>query len=157
MSRRDQIRLSDAEVNEFLESSKTIILVSSGPDGYPHPMPMWFVRESDGAIRMTTYGQSQKVANLRRDPRVSLLVESGLEYEELKGVVLYGRAELIDDVDQVIDTLLAASGNAAANAASDQKELIREGMRKNASKRVLIRVKPDRVVSWDHAKLGGVY
>jgi len=157
MSRRDQIRLGDAEVTDFLNSSKTVILVSNGPNGFPHPMPMWFVHEPDGAIRMTTYGRSQKVENLRRDPRVALLVESGLEYTELKGVVFYGQAEVIDDTEQVIDTLLAAAGNPAADADADQQAQIREGMRKNASKRVLIRVKPDRIVSWDHAKLGGVY
>ena len=157
MSRRDQIRLSDAEIRSFLEQSKTIILTSNGAGGFPHPMPMWFVLEPDGAIRMTTYVRSQKVKNLRRDPRVSLLVESGEEYEELKGVLFYGNAEVIEDVEQVIDTLLAAAGTQAQGGDAEQQRLIREGMRKNASKRVLIRVKPERVVSWDHSKLGGVY
>ncbi len=157
MSRRDQIRLSDAEIRSFLEQKKTIILTSNGAGGFPHPMPMWFVLEPDGAIRMTTYVRSQKVKNLRRDPRVSLLVESGEEYEELKGVLFYGNAEVIEDVEQVIDTLLAAAGTEAQGGDAEQQRAIREGMRKNASKRVLIRVKPERVVSWDHSKLGGVY
>ena len=159
MSRRDQIRLADDEIRSFLESEKTIILVSNGPQGFPHAMPMWFVTEPDGTIRMTTYAKSQKVMNLRRDPRVAVLVESGLDYRELRGVVFYGRAEVIDDVEQVIDTLLAASDDPSrAVAAGDPgQRAIRDGMRRNASKRVLIRVKPGRLVSWDHAKLGGVY
>jgi PPOX class probable F420-dependent enzyme len=152
MSRRDQIRLTDEEVRDFLARSKTIILCSNGPSGHPHPMPMWYVFDDDGAIRMTTYARSQKINNLRRDPRVSLLVESGEQYEQLKGVLFYGTAELIDDTDRVIDTLIDA------NKLGDRTDpAVRDAMRANASKRVLIRVKPERIVSWDHAKLGGVY
>ncbi len=150
MSRREQIRMSDEEVQRFLASSKTIILTTQGPGGYPHPMPMWFVLGSDGTINITTYTRSQKVKNIRRDPRVSLLVESGAEYNQLKGVVFYGRAEIIEDRDTIIETLLAASGR-------EDSEATREGMSRTVAKRVLIRVKPERVVSWDHAKLGGVY
>ena len=156
MSRRDQIRMTDEEIRSFVESKKTLILVSNGMGGSPHPMPMWFVLEPDGTIRMTTYAKSQKVLNLRRDPRVAICAESGVEYQELRGVVFYGRAELIDDVEQVIDTLQAAAGQPQPEDA-EQQRVIREGMRQNASKRVLIRVKPERVVSWDHTKLGGVY
>lgn len=156
MSRRDQIRMTDEEIRSFLEGSKTISIVSLAPDGYPHPMPMWFVLEPDGAIRMTTYARSQKVKNLERDPRVSLMAEAGTEYAELRGVVFYGQAELIDDTEQVIDTLMAAAGQEKPSD-PEQEKAIREGMRSNASKRVLIRVKPDRIVSWDHRKLGGVY
>ena len=156
MSRRDKIRMSEEEIRSFLAVTKTLILVSNGADGLPHPMPMWYVLEPDGAIRMTTYARSQKVLNLRRDPRVAVLAESGTEYQELQGVVFYGRAELIDDTEQVIDTLMAAAGQEKPSD-PQQEKAIREGMRGNASKRVLIRVKPERVVSWDHRKLGGVY
>ncbi len=150
MSRRDQIRLNDEEVRRFLAASKTIILTSNGPGGYPHPMPMWFVLGDDGTLSITTYRASQKVKNIQRDPRVSVLAESGTEYSELKGVLLYGRAEIIDDLDTVIDTLIAASGQR-------NDEGIRATLTKNASKRVVIRLKPERVVSWDHSKLGGTY
>ncbi len=148
MSRRTQIRLSEDEVRGFLEAAHTIILVSNGVGGFPHPVPMWFALDDEGAIRMTTYRVSQKVKNLRRDPRVSLLVESGTAYNELKGAVLYGHAEVVDDVDSVVDTLARVGGQAAAAS---------EGMRRQAAKRVMIRVKPERVASWDHSKLGGVY
>jgi hypothetical protein len=113
---------------------------------------MWFSIDDDGAVLMTTYGRSQKVKNLERDPRVSLLVEAGEDYAELRGVVMYGSAELIRDVERVIDTLIAASGQGDRT-----NPAVRDAMRANASKRVLIRVKPERIVSWDHAKLGGVY
>jgi PPOX class probable F420-dependent enzyme len=151
MSRRDQIQMSEDERRKFVRESKTIILCSNGPGGYPHPMPMWFTLDGD-VVQMTTYARSQKVLNLERDPRVSMLVEAGEQYQELRGVLMYGRAELVRDVERVIDTLLAASGQGSA-----ADPAVRQAMRANASKRVLIRVRPERVVSWDHAKLGGVY
>ena len=156
MSRRDQIRMTDEEVRDFVRGSKTIILCSSGPDGVPHPMPMWFVADDDLCIRMTTYGKSQKVLNLERDPRASLLVEAGEAYEELQGVLMYGKVELVRDTEQVIDTLLDAS-NTRPGDDPEQTKAVRESMRANASKRVLMRFRPDRVVSWNHAKLAGIY
>jgi PPOX class probable F420-dependent enzyme len=153
MSRRDQMRMTDEELRKFLVESHTVILCSNGPSGHPHPMPMWFVLDEDPlGIRMTTYARSQKVRNLERDPRVSVLVEAGEEYQELRGAVLYARAELIRDTERVIDTLIDAGGRGERTDAR-----VRDTMRANASKRVLIRVVPDRIVSWNHAKLGGVY
>ncbi len=157
MSRRDQIRMSDEEARQFLRASKTIILNSIGSGGYPHPMPMWFSVDADGAIRMTTFRKSQKVKNIQRDPRVSLLAESGVEYAQLKGVVIYGRAEIVDDLDAVVATLLAAMGGAVAPDDSEARRAQEEGIRRTAGKRVCIRVAPQRIVSWDHTKLGGVY
>jgi len=153
MSRRDQIRMTDGELREFLAGSHTVILCSNGPNGHPHPMPMWFVLDTDPlAIRMTTYSRSQKVRNLERDPRVALLAEAGEAYEELRGAVLYGRAEVIRDVERVIDTLIDVGGRGERTNSQ-----VRDMMRSTASKRVLIRLVPERIVSWNHAKLGGVY
>jgi len=146
------------EVRHFLESKKTISIVSNGPGGYPHPMPMWFALDPDESVRMATYRTSQKILNIQRDPRVSLLCESGTEYAELKGVVYYGNAELIDDFDLVCDTLLRAGGRGQGLPKDPAAaKTIQEGMRKNAEKRYVIRVKPERIVSWDHSKLGGTY
>jgi PPOX class probable F420-dependent enzyme len=157
MSRRDQIHLSDAELAKYLEASHTMILVSNGPHGFPHPMPMWFCVREDGTVRMTTYRAAQKALNLKRDPNVALLIESGTEYAELKGVVIYGRAELIDDFDEVVDTLVRVSGGRGLPEEDAAAQRVRESMRRNAEKRVVVAVKPERVVSWDHAKLAGVY
>lgn len=158
MSRRGQISMSEDEVRRFIESKKTMTIVSNGPGGFPHPMPMWFARDPDGAIRMATYRTSQKIRNIQRDPRVSLLCESGTEYAELRGVVIYGRAELIDDFALVCDTLMRAGGRGEGLPQDPAAaKSIQEAMRKNAEKRFVIRVKPERVISWDHAKLGGAY
>jgi len=103
MSRRDKIRMTDDELREFVASAHTIIINSIGKDGVPHPMPMWFGVEDDGAVVMSTFTKSQKIKNLERDPRVSLLVEDGTEYSELRGAVLYGTAELVPEVDDVVE------------------------------------------------------
>jgi len=158
MSRRDQIRMTEDEVSAFLTEKKTINLVSNGVGGFPHPMPMWFARDADGTIRMATYRTSQKILNIQRDPRVSLLCESGVEYAELKGVIISGNAELIDDFMLVCDTLMHAGGS--SEGLPDDEEAakqVAESMRKTAEKRYVIQVKPERIVSWDHSKLGGVY
>jgi len=158
MSRRDQIQMTKDEVRAFIDSKKTITIVSNGPGGFPHPMPMWFARDPDDSIRMATYRTSQKIKNIQRDPRVSLLCETGVEYQELRGVVIYGNAELVDDFPLAVDTLLRAGGRGEGLPKEPEAaKQIMEAMRKNAEKRYVIRVRPDRVVSWDHAKLGGTY
>lgn len=156
MSRRRQIHMTPEEVKEFLAGSRTLILCSNGPAGFAHPMPMWFVVDPEGAVRMTTFAKSQKVVNLRRDPRVSILAESGERYEELRGAVLYGRAEITHETDRVLETLMAVTARHQPTGAGSAA-LMREAMARQAAKRVEIRVQPERVVSWDHAKLAGVY
>ena len=156
-SRRDLIRMSDAELREYLRTSKTMTIVSLGPGGYPHPMPMWYAVDDDGTVRMTTFRKSQKVRNIQRDPRVSLLVESGGgDYSQLRGVAIYGKAQVVDDFEEVMKTLRRVSG---VDALSDPeaKKGADAVMGKTAAKRVAILIRPERIVSWDHRKLGGGY
>ncbi len=156
MSRRGLITMDDAEVDAFLRSNKTMILVSNGHNGHPHPMPMWFGIEDGGTIVMTTFRKSQKVNNIRNDPRVTLLVEAGLEYNELKSVMIYANAEVIDDLTETTNVMLGlAKGRGEVSDA--QMEAARANMEKTATKRVVLRMKPTTVVSWDHSKLGGKY
>jgi nitroimidazol reductase NimA-like FMN-containing flavoprotein (pyridoxamine 5'-phosphate oxidase superfamily) len=155
-SRRNNIELTDAEIRAFLDSHKTLIIVSNGAGGYPHPMPMWFYVDDAGCLYCTTFGKSQKVRNLRRDPKASLLVESGLEYSELKGVVIYARAEIIEDLDVAIDTLVKINTRGRTVDAA-QRQALTGAVAKTASKRAVIKFHPQRYVSWDHAKLGGTY
>jgi PPOX class probable F420-dependent enzyme len=152
MSRRDEIQMTSEEVRDFLAPPRTIILTSIGKDGVPHPMPMFFAVEDGGAIVMTTYTKSQKIQNLKRDPRVSLLVEDGASYFELRGVVFYGTAELIAETDEVMRFLAAVASHQGEPV--DGSESALAGRRRMAEKRTGIRVRPERVVSWDHRKLG---
>ena len=157
MSRRDQIKLSDEEIAEYLHSSRTIILVSNGKNGFPHPMPMWYLQDEDGRILMTTFRKSQKTFNLKRDPRVALLVESGDNYAELKSVLIEATAEIIDDLETTIDTMFKLSVH-RGEATADQEEAMKDALRNGVGKkRLVIRFHPESIMSWDHNKLAGVY
>ena len=155
-SRRELIQMSEDEQRAFLAEQKTVSIVSNGANGYPHPMPMWFTADPDGTVRMTTFRKSQKVMNVKRDPKVTLLVEDGEEYAELRGLVIYGLCEVVDDLRAVQDTIVDITGGEAAES-SEAREGMYKVIEKTASKRVLLRIKPEKVVSWDHRKLGGVY
>ncbi len=164
MSRRDQIRMSDDELARFIGAAQTIIINSIAKDGVPHPMPMWFGIEPGSVIVMTTFTKSQKIRNLERDARVSLLVERGTEYSQLQGAVLYGRAELVRDTAGVTDILTTVTmrqqGKQRSFGATDDPvaQQLGKAFAATAPKRTGIRVRPERVVSWDHRKLGaGVY
>ncbi len=158
MSRRDQIIMTPDEVNAYLKNKLTIVINSIGRDGVPHPAPMWFAVEDDGAIVMTTFTKSQKIKNLKRDPRVTLLLEDGTVYAELRGVIFHGEAELERDTDVVVQVLRTISGRGDNRGGGDAlSEAEQAGMRAQAEKRTVMRVRPTKVVSWDHRKLGGVY
>ena len=99
-SRRDQIKLSEAEQAELLDAERIVVVTSIGPRGWPHSMPMWFCVR-DGEIWVWTFAKSQKVRNLERDPRATLLVETGTEYTELRGIQIEAEAELIRETPEV--------------------------------------------------------
>lgn len=145
-NRRAQIALSPGEVASYLASARTAVLVTIGPDGVPDPVGMWFVMDGQDLL-MRTYAKSQKVRNLERDPRVSVLVEDGETYDTLRGVQLSGRVAMSRDVDEVL-------GVVAGLAAKYQgvTDLDRESLREYAGKQSVLRLHPDRVVSWDHRK-----
>ncbi len=157
MSRRSQIVMTEEEIAAYLKGAGTIVLNSIGKDGVPHPAPMWFAIEDDGSIVMTTFTKSQKIRNLQRDARVSLLVEDGETYTELRGVVFYGTAELAQDVDAVVQALNSINRRGGGGAVDALSETEQAGLRAQAAKRTAIRVRTQRIVSWDHRKLGGVY
>ena len=153
MKRRNKISLSQREIDELLEKSFTIILSTLDPRGYPHAVPMWYTFR-DGRILMTTYGKSQKALNLQRDPRCSLLVEDGVEYGALRGVLIRGRAEVSGDVDEILDALAEIRTKHGLGGSAPE---IAQALRSHAAKRVLLSIRPERVSSWDHRKLGGAY
>jgi PPOX class probable F420-dependent enzyme len=153
MSRRDQIRMTEAETQAFLETGRDLQVGSINADGTPHLVTMWYEIE-DGEICFWTYAKSQKVVNLRRDPRLSVLVATGEAYEELRGVSIVGHAEIVDTLPEVIAFGMHLFPKYWGPVDDD---LVRAGVEAQAAKRVLIRVKPDKTVTWDHAKLAGIY
>ena len=153
-SRRSQIALTPAEQREYLASSHTIVFTTLDRHGYPHSVAMWYLVDPDGSVLMTTFRKSQKVKNATRDPRCALLVESGRSYPELKGLLIRGRVIIEDDVERVLDALERVNVKYHQGPGGN----LREALRGQAEKRVLLRVAPERIASWDHHKLGrGVY
>ena len=154
MSRRDQIQMTPEEAQAFLAEQKTVTCATNGRHGFPHLMPLWYVLR-DGRLWSWTYAKSQKVKNLERDPRATLQVEAGLEYAELRGVMLRCDVEIHRDVDVVVD--LAMELAARYSGTGPEHDAAREAFRKQAPKRVALEfVERDRV-TWDHRKLGGTY
>ena len=156
MSRREQIKLTEEEISSYIRSARTIILVSNGRKGFPHPMPMWFAVDEDDQIVMTTFRKSQKILNIKKNPKVALLVESGSAYEELKSVLILAEAEIVDQLEYTAETMSKIS-IFRGDARADQKDVVQQGAVGQAPKRVVIRFNPVSVVSWDHAKLHGVH
>lgn len=152
MNRRQQIAMTAQEQQAFLAAARTLVLSSIDSRGYPHSVAMWF-SIIGGLVHMTTFRKSQKVLNIRRNPRVSLLAESGTKYSELRGLMIRGRAELVEDLD-LCTAILADIQSRYFDATGPS---VRDALRQQAAKRVAIRVHPERVTSWDHSKLGGAY
>ena len=155
-SRRDLITMSDAEAHDYVRREKTLIIVSNSPSGFPHPMPMFFHTDEKGRFLVSTYGSSQKVLNYQRDRKAALLLESGGEYEELQAVMMEATAEIIDDTDFVVETMMNIRRQRDPSKVDFPPEEI-EGIQYAARKRVIIRFTPIKTMSWDHTKLGGVY
>jgi PPOX class probable F420-dependent enzyme len=158
MARKD-ITMSQAEVLDFLEDSRVLQVATIGRDGTPHLAPMWFFVE-EGKVVFRSFTKSQKIVNLIRDPRLTVLAEAGEAYEELRGVMIKGTGRLIDDPKCV----LAAYGRLAARypmVGSEPVELAPDALEaafgRMASKNTAVIVEPEQVASWDHRKLGGAY
>ena len=155
-SKRGQIKLSDEEMARFLAEQRIMNVSTLGKDGWPHVTALWYVmRDSEPWIY--TYGKSQKVRNLERDDRATLMVESGEQYQELLGVMLKARGEILSDFDTVAQTAEDIFVKYHGGGVASIDDATREALRGQVPKRVAIRFRPEHVVSWDHSKLGGAY
>ena len=148
--------MTESEARAFAREQQTLVIVSNGHDGYPHPMPMWYAVDEDGRFLVSTFERSQKVLNFRRDPRATLLIEDGETYESLRGLVVKATTEVLDGEDDVLDAMVAIRLK-GAEADADARAKLREAVRPASRKRVILRFVPERVMSWDHAKLQGKY
>jgi PPOX class probable F420-dependent enzyme len=153
VSRRGTIAMSADEADEFLARGRTVTCATLGRDGWPHLMPLWYVVRA-GELWSWTYRKSQKVVNLRRDPRCTLQVETGTEYSELRGVMLACEAVIHEDIDVVAPL---GAEIAARYGGADLTPELAEAMRAQAAKRVGLQFVERRRVTWDHSKLGGTY
>jgi PPOX class probable F420-dependent enzyme len=142
--------MSDAEITEFLDGRRTMNIATIGKDGRPHLVAMWY-GFLEGAPAFETYAKSQKVLNLRRDPRITCLVEEGDEYDKLRGVEIIGTGEIVEDEDR----LLEAAKSVVDRYHGLPPEHLEAAARALMHKRVGVKVHIERIVSWDHSKLGG--
>lgn len=149
-NRRAQIVMTDAEVGGFIERSRTATIATLGPNGTPHLVAMWYA-VIDGALWFETKAKSQKIRNLRRDNRMTCLIEDGETYDELRGVALEGRGVLVEDDP---DAAWRVGVNVWERYTGPYTEELRPAVEQLMHKRVVVRVDVDRVRSWDHRKLG---
>jgi PPOX class probable F420-dependent enzyme len=156
VSRRDQIQMDGAEVLSFLDEERIVTCATMGPRGFPHLMPLWYVVR-DGRIWGWTFGKSQKVRNLERDPRATLQVEAGQDqYHLLRGVMLETEVTLHRDLDAVTELgleILGRYGGGTTELTDDARAMVR----KQAAKRVGLEFVETNRATWDHRKLGNVY
>lgn len=151
-NRREQIQMSDTEAWDFIDSQKSIQVATINKDGSVHLIVLWFAIV-DSKIVLETFSKSQKVKNLERDPRITVLLEDGNVYEKLRGVSIKGKVELCRDLEKVHRLHMAVLRR---NSDYDEAtlELATKGM---APKKTAIIIHPEKFVSWDHSKLEGIY
>ncbi len=148
-NQRSQIVMDDAEVAAFIEQSRTATMATNGPTGHPHLVAMWFA-VIDGKIWFETKSRSQKAVNLRRDNRITCMIEDGLTYDTLRGVALEGTAEIVEDPE----ALWAVGVSVWERYNGPYSEEVKPLVEFMLNKRVAVRIDVDRVRSWDHRKLG---
>jgi PPOX class probable F420-dependent enzyme len=141
--------MTGEEVAAFLDEQRTVTCATIGRDGAPHLMPLWYVMRGD-EIWAWTYGKSQKVRNLERDPRCTLQVEAGETYDQLRGVMVNAECEIVRDLDAVVALAAELAARYEVGAVTPAVEA---AWRVQAPKRVALRFRPQATASWDHRKL----
>ncbi len=149
--RRDLVAMNDQELWEFIATQKNIQVCTLNQDGTPHLTVMWFAIK-DKTIILETFTKSQKIANLKRNPNMAVLLEDGDRYNRLRGVSINCQAELIDDYPTVHALHIDVAMRNEPGITFEQAD---EGTREISKKKTVIVVKPEKVMSWDHRKLGG--
>ena len=148
-NQRSQIVMTDEEIAQFIEQSRTATMATNGPTGTPHLVAMWYA-VIDGQIWFETKARSQKATNLRRDPHLTCMIEAGLTYDCLRGVAVEGTGEIVDDPD----ALWAVGINVWERYNGPYTDEVKPFVEVMLHKRVAVRLDPVRVRSWDHRKLG---
>jgi len=157
---RIDITMTDTEIEAFLtEGAQVLQLATIGKDGAPHQAPMWFAMD-DNKIVFRSFTKSQKIVNLIRDPRLSVLVEAGDGYAQLQGVMIRGTATLVTDPQYVLGiygALAARYAMVGDEPVEMDDESLEDAFGRFAPKNTAVIVEPTKITSWDHRKLGGAY
>ena len=153
-SRRSNITMTAAEIDAFLDEQRVLNVATIGVTGHPHLVAMWYAVR-DGKVVFWTFAKSQKVVNLRRDPKMTGLVEAGDTYNELRGVELIGAARLVEDYDEILE--IGKQVGVRYNGEGVLSGAALPFLEAQARKRIGVVFDVERTVSWDHTKLGGAY
>ena len=152
VNQRELIKMTREEVDEFFRGWHTMNCATMKSDGTIHLVAMWYAF-LDGAPAFETKAKSQKVLNLRRDPRITCLIEEGDSYNELRGVELVGRGEIIEEHERIFEigvSMVERQSGRPFERTPESIEMVENLIRK----RVGIKIHVDKIVSWDHRKLG---
>ena len=152
--KRSQITMTDDEVRAYLESERVLNVATIGPTGHPHLVAMWYAMVEGNAV-FWTFSKSQKILNLRRDSKMTGLVESGDSYDQLRVVEVRGRGLIVDDYDEILDIGKAVGVKYNGPAVLGDSAL--PFLEAQASKRLGVVFEIDHISSWDHTKLAGSY
>jgi PPOX class probable F420-dependent enzyme len=147
---RSKIVMSDDEIVDFIDHSRTATMATVGPNGRPHLIAMWYA-VLDGEVWFETKAKSQKAVNLRRDPTITVMIEDGKTYDTLRGVSIDGQAEIVDsDPELLLRVGISVWERYTGPYSEDMKPFVEQMM----NNRIAVRVVPTRLRSWDHRKLG---
>jgi PPOX class probable F420-dependent enzyme len=149
VNQRAQITMTDDEISSFIARSRTATMATIGPTGVPHLVAMWFA-VIDGQVWFETKAKSQKAQNLRRDSRMTAMLEAGMTYDTLRGVSLEGRGVIVDDADALWQVGVSIWERYTGPYTEEMRPFVEQML----NKRVAVRVDTERVRSWDHRKLG---
>ncbi|MBB5083471.1 pyridoxamine 5'-phosphate oxidase family protein [Nonomuraea endophytica] len=149
MNQRARIAMPEADVTALIEGSRKLQLATINPDGTPHLVTMYYGLD-EGRIAFWTYGKAQKAVNLARDPRVSCLIETGDDYAELRGVLLYGVAKQVGEHERVLEIGLEIARRMTPGVPDAD---LRPYVELTGRKRIAYVVERTKVVSWDHRRL----
>jgi PPOX class probable F420-dependent enzyme len=148
-NQRSQITMGDDEIAQFIDRNRTATMATIGPNGMPHLVAMWYA-VIDGQIWFETKARAQKTVNLRRDHRITCMIEDGLTYDALRGVSIEGTGEIVEDPDAIWKVGVNVWERYNGPYSEEVKPLVEFMLHK----RVVVRVDAARTRSWDHHKLG---
>ena len=151
-SLRDKIKMSEEELSSFLQKQISLQIGTINKDGSPHLTTMWYFYDGENFI-FHTYTKSQKIINLKRDSRITLLTEAGSQYSDLQGIIVYGNAEIINGKDSLEEVIRYMEMVGEKYVKDEDGAQYIEGMKLQAPKRSVVIVKPSKFISWDHTKI----
>jgi PPOX class probable F420-dependent enzyme len=149
VKQRDQVKMTPEEIEAFIRERRPMTMCTLNHDGSIHAVAMWY-GFLEGAVAIETKAKAQKAVNLGRDGRITCMMEDGDTYEELRGVELVGRAEIVEDAER----RFALGVNLFERYYGTYTEELRPFIDTMLHKRIVAKVHVERTVSWDHRKLG---